>query len=80
MNDNILIINITLLEMLSLMAKEAAKTETCKGRKKYRDRVFIMAMEAAKKKMKELKQTGRGRGNEYNRGRAVITVVKAEAE
>ena len=76
--------------MLSLMAKEAAKRETGKGSSEYRDRAVIMAMEAAKQQMKEVKETGRGRGSEYNRGRtvirsrgrgrAIITAVKAEAE
>ena len=80
------------MEMLSLMAKEAEKRETGKGSSEYRDRVVIMAMKAAKKQIKEVKKTGRGRGSEYNRGRtvirsrgrgrgrAVITAVKAKAE
>ena len=42
-----------LLEMLSLMEKEAAKRETGKGHSEYRGRAVIMEIEAAKKQMKE---------------------------
>ena len=50
-----------------MMAKEVADAETGTVTRRQRQ-----TMEAAKKQMKEVKEIGRGRGSEYNRGRTVI--------
>ena len=76
------------MEILSLMAKEAAKTETgkensiaAKCREGRAAETESFKEEVAKKQMEEanIEETGRDKGSEY-RGRAIITAGNTETE